>query len=96
MGNGMSYDYVPSAYPAVCGIQREADLFTIFFLHKFQLELITELLGTPSLEDMRYACAGARAHMLRRAPRPPALAALYTLSVQATHEAVHLLAQVSC
>lgn len=60
----------------------------------FQLELITELLGTPSLEDMRHACAGARAHMLRRAPRPPALAALYTLSVQATHEAVHLLAQV--
>ncbi|VVC88830.1 unnamed protein product [Leptidea sinapis] len=58
-----------------------------------QLELITELLGTPSLEDMRHACAGARAHMLRRAPRPPALAALYTLSVQATHEAVHLLAQ---
>ncbi|XP_060810851.1 serine/threonine-protein kinase NLK isoform X3 [Amyelois transitella] len=59
-----------------------------------QLELITELLGTPSLEDMRHACAGARAHMLRRAPRPPALAALYTLSVQATHEAVHLLAQM--
>ncbi|KAJ2952876.1 hypothetical protein O0L34_g7241 [Tuta absoluta] len=43
---------------------------------------------------MRHACAGARAHMLRRAPRPPALAALYTLSVQATHEAVHLLAQM--
>lgn len=60
----------------------------------FQLELITELLGTPSLEDMRHACGGARAHMLRRAPRPPALAALYTLSVHATHEAVHLLAQV--
>ncbi|CAB3228730.1 unnamed protein product [Arctia plantaginis] len=59
-----------------------------------QLELITELLGTPTLEDMRHACAGARAHMLRRAPRPPALAALYTLSVQATHEAVHLLAQM--
>ena len=42
-----------------------------------QLELITELLGTPTLEDMRYACEGARSHMLRRAPKPPSLTALY-------------------
>ncbi|KAJ9586469.1 hypothetical protein L9F63_019869, partial [Diploptera punctata] len=59
-----------------------------------QLELITELLGTPTLEDMRYACDGARTHMLRRAPKPPSLTALYTLSSQATHEAVHLLCQM--
>ncbi|GFG28398.1 hypothetical protein Cfor_12404, partial [Coptotermes formosanus] len=59
-----------------------------------KLELITELLGTPSLEDMRYACDGARTHMLRRAPKPPSLTALYTLSSQATHEAVHLLCQM--
>nr|XP_012136916.1 PREDICTED: serine/threonine-protein kinase NLK isoform X4 [Megachile rotundata] len=59
-----------------------------------QLELITELLGTPTLEDMRYACEGARSHMLRRAPKPPSLTALYTLSSQATHEAVHLLCQM--
>lgn len=59
-----------------------------------QLELITELLGTPSLEDMRYACEGARSHMLRRAPKPPSLTALYTLSSQATHEVVHLLCQM--
>nr|CAD7447403.1 unnamed protein product [Timema bartmani] len=59
-----------------------------------QLELITELLGTPSLEDMRYACDGARTHMLRRAPKPSSLTALYTLSSQATHEAVHLLCQM--
>ncbi|KAJ8882395.1 hypothetical protein PR048_014203 [Dryococelus australis] len=59
-----------------------------------QLELITELLGTPSVEDMRYACEGARSHMLRRAPKPPSLTALYTLSSQATHEAVHLLCQM--
>lgn len=68
--------------------------FNVLHGSYFQLELITELLGTPSMEDMRFACPGARAHMMRRAPRPPALAALYTLSVQATHEAVHLLAQV--
>lgn len=59
-----------------------------------QLELITELLGTPSLEDMRHACDGARSHMLRRAPKPPSLSALYTLSSHATHEAVHLLCQM--
>lgn len=60
----------------------------------FQLELITELLGTPSLEDMRYACDGARSHMLRRPHKPPSLSALYMLSSQATHEAVHLLCQM--
>lgn len=59
-----------------------------------QLELITELLGTPSLEDMKYACEGARTHMLTRAPKPPSLSALYTLSSQATHEVVHLLCQM--
>ncbi|CAG9819024.1 unnamed protein product [Phaedon cochleariae] len=59
-----------------------------------QLELIMELLGTPSLEDMKYACEGARSHILRRAPKPPSLSALYTLSSQATHEVVHLLCQM--
>lgn len=59
-----------------------------------QLELITELLGTPSLEDMRHACEGARSHMLRQRVKPQSLAALYTLSTQATHEAVHLLCQM--
>jgi nemo like kinase len=59
-----------------------------------QLELITELLGTPSMEDMRHACDGARTHMLRRVPKQPSLSALYTLSSHATHEAVHLLCQM--
>lgn len=34
-----------------------------FFL--WQLDLITDLLGTPSMEAMRTACEGARAHILR-------------------------------
>uniref|UniRef100_A0A0A9X4S4 Mitogen-activated protein kinase n=2 Tax=Lygus hesperus TaxID=30085 RepID=A0A0A9X4S4_LYGHE len=59
-----------------------------------QLELITDLLGTPSLEDMRHACDGAKSHMLRKMTKPPALSALYTLSALATHEAVHLLCQM--
>lgn len=59
-----------------------------------QLELITELLGTPTMSDMKYACEGAKAHMLRRNPKPPSLSALYTLSAQASHEVVHLLCQM--
>ncbi|RWS05295.1 serine/threonine-protein kinase NLK-like protein [Dinothrombium tinctorium] len=59
-----------------------------------QLELITDLLGTPSNDDMRHACEGAKTHMQRRPYKPPSLAALYTLSSQATHEAVHLLCQM--
>lgn len=58
------------------------------------MELITDLLGTPSLEDMRHACDGAKSHMLRNRTKPPALSALYTLSALATHEAVHLLCQM--
>ncbi|KAK6637868.1 hypothetical protein RUM44_008290 [Polyplax serrata] len=59
-----------------------------------QLELITELLGTPTLEDMKYACEGARTHMLRRPVKLPSLSVLYTLSAQATYTAVHLLCQM--
>ncbi|BES95211.1 Protein tyrosine kinase [Nesidiocoris tenuis] len=59
-----------------------------------QLELITDLLGTPSLEDMRHACDAAKSHMLRNRTKRPALSALYTLSALATHEAVHLLCQM--
>ncbi|XP_061162468.1 serine/threonine-protein kinase NLK-like isoform X1 [Saccostrea cucullata] len=59
-----------------------------------QLDLITDLLGTPNLEDMRTACEGAKTHILRSAHKPPSLAALYTLSSQASHEAVHLLCRM--
>ncbi|OQR78981.1 serine/threonine-protein kinase NLK-like [Tropilaelaps mercedesae] len=64
-----------------------------------QLEMITDLLGTPAssqeLEELAsYACEGARAHMLRRPAKPPSLSALYTLGAQATPDAVHLLCQM--
>lgn len=59
-----------------------------------QLELITDLLGTPMPEDVKSACDGARLHILRWPHKLPSLAALYTLSSQATHEAVHLLCQM--
>lgn len=59
-----------------------------------QLELITDLLGTPSMSDMKYACDAAKRHMLARGPKLPNMSALYTLSSSATHDAVHLLCQM--
>ncbi|KAK2187438.1 hypothetical protein NP493_165g02043 [Ridgeia piscesae] len=59
-----------------------------------QLDLITDLLGTPCLEDIRTACEPARQHMHRLPHKPPTMAALYRLSSQATHEAVHLLCRM--
>ncbi|KAI1231706.1 hypothetical protein IHE44_0007338 [Lamprotornis superbus] len=60
----------------------------------WSLDLITDLLGTPSLEAMRTACEGAKAHILRGPHKQPSLPVLYTLSSQATHEAVHLLCRM--
>lgn len=59
-----------------------------------QLDLIIDLLGTPSPEDMRTACEPARQHVLRKGHKSPGLGVLYTLSNQATHEAVHLLCRM--
>lgn len=65
-----------------------------FFLEILQLELITDLLGTPKPEDMRGACDGARSHMVRQRMKPASLNTLYNLSSQATPEAVHLLCRM--
>ncbi|KAK6467653.1 nemo-like kinase [Huso huso] len=59
-----------------------------------QLDLITDLLGTPPLSAMLSACEGARAHILRGPHKPPSLSVLYMLSDGATHEAVHLLCRM--
>ncbi|KAK2710958.1 serine/threonine-protein kinase NLK-like [Artemia franciscana] len=59
-----------------------------------QLELITDLLGTPNPEDMLTACDAARKHMARSPHKMNSLTSLYSLSAQATHEAVHLLCQM--
>ena len=42
-----------------------------------QLELITDLLGTPSLSDMKYACEAAKRHMLSRGCKPPTVTACH-------------------
>ncbi|KAM9843509.1 nemo-like kinase, type 1 [Aulostomus maculatus] len=59
-----------------------------------QLDLITDLLGTPPLSALASACEGARAHILRGPHKPPSLSVLYMLSDGATHEAVHLLCRM--
>ena len=66
----------------------------VLYFSQFQLDLITDLLGTPKPEDIRSACSGARNHMLKKPHKAAALAALYTLSPQATPEAIHLLCQM--
>uniref|UniRef100_UPI00398F13A5 serine/threonine-protein kinase NLK2-like n=1 Tax=Pristiophorus japonicus TaxID=55135 RepID=UPI00398F13A5 len=59
-----------------------------------QLDLITDLLGTPPLLAMHSACEGAKAHILRGHHKPPSLSVLYMLSDEATHEAIHLLCRM--
>lgn len=59
-----------------------------------QLNLIFDLLGKPSFSEMRYACEGAKQHVIKMPYKPPNLVKLYSLSPQATHEAVHLLCQM--
>lgn len=59
-----------------------------------QLELITDLLGSPCADELTAACVGARDHMLRRPYKPSALHALYTLSADTSPDAVHLLVQM--
>lgn len=61
-----------------------------------QLNLIINLLGTPSLDDLCRAGAseGATKYILQKGHKAPALATLYNLSSQATHEAVHLLCRM--
>ncbi|VDK58050.1 unnamed protein product [Anisakis simplex] len=59
-----------------------------------QLNMIIDLLGTPSADEMKNACDGARNHVLRSPYRQPNTMRLYSLSHQATHEAVHLLSSL--
>lgn len=71
-----------------------SSIFPFPFHDLSQLELITDLLGTPSMEDMKYACDGAKSHMLRRPIKRDSLCALYSLSNQANQDAVHLLREM--
>lgn len=59
-----------------------------------QLELILDVLGTPSPEDVKTVCEPARQHVLRKNYRQPNLSVLYELSRDCSHEVVHLLCEL--
>lgn len=59
-----------------------------------QLELITDLLGTPTRADMKYACEGAIKHIIGSPHKMASLCKLYLLSSHASSEAVHLLTKM--
>lgn len=59
-----------------------------------QLNLIVDLLGTPSIDEMKGACEGARNHVLRSARRPPNLMRLFSLTHQSNHDAIILLQEM--
>lgn len=59
-----------------------------------QLEMITDLLGTPSLEDLGHVTSPTAVRNLLSKPKPPALHKFYALSHNITHEAAHMLSQM--
>jgi len=59
-----------------------------------QLEMITDLLGTPTVEDMKNACAAAIRHVLSKGPKVGQLHRLFNLGESASRDAVHLLCQL--
>jgi len=56
-----------------------------------QVDLIMNLLGSPPIEDISTACAGAKSYVLSKTWRAAKVNTLYTLSKNVTHEAVQLL-----
>lgn len=59
-----------------------------------QLDLIVDVVGSPTVDDLSSACETAKQHVLRRAPHQPDLTILYGLSNDCDHEVVHLLCQM--
>ncbi len=62
----------------------------------FQLDMITDLLGTPSLDDVKHITSRKSIRNLLSRHKPAASQQLYALSPNGTisHEAVHLLSQL--
>ena len=59
-----------------------------------QLEMIMDLLGSPSANDMQHLNSSESVKRLLLKHKPAALGELYKLSPNATHEIVHLLTQM--
>ena len=63
-------------------------------LGTFQLDLILELLGTPSMDDMNGMCEPAKQHVLQKGPQPSRVSALYKLSQDTDQSVVNLMVQM--
>jgi nemo like kinase len=59
-----------------------------------QLDLIVDVLGAPTVDDLTTASDAAKQHMLRRARRQPDHSVLYSLSADCNHEVVDLLCRL--
>lgn len=59
-----------------------------------QLEMITDLLGTPAVEDLCHITSSSAVKTLISQAKPAALSKLYKLSPDISHGAVHLLSQM--
>ena len=59
-----------------------------------QLEMITDLLGAPSIEDVAHVTSHRAVKSLLSQAKPRALGKLYALSPTISHGAVHLLSQM--
>ena len=59
-----------------------------------QLDMILELLGTPSAEDMRGTCEPAKKYVRSKGYLPSKLPLLYRLSQDCDEEAFNLLCQM--
>jgi len=56
-----------------------------------QLEMITDLLGTPAPEDMKMACDAAKRHVLSRGRKSAQVNRLFAIGEGCNRESVHLL-----
>lgn len=59
-----------------------------------QLNLIIDLLGTPSKDEMKTACEGARNHVARAPFRQINSNRLYALTQPSNHDAIPLLQEM--
>lgn len=59
-----------------------------------QLEMITDLLGAPAVEDVYHITSPSAVKSLLSQSKPVALTKLYQLSPNTSHGAVHLLSEM--
>ena len=62
-----------------------------FWSFFFQLDLILNLLGSPSVDEINTACEGAKSYLLSKTWRAAKVNALHSLSKNVTHDAIQLL-----